>query len=150
MRSQSEKALTLFPSSSATSAPLRFVSPSTQTLTENAIKYNQIMAVKPREIQRYLTPDGKIPFDEWFDNLRDTKAKDKIVVRLERVKLGNLGDYRSVGQGVYELRIDFGPGYRIYFGQSGTTIVLLLCGGDKSSQQQDISQALEYWKAYRS
>ncbi|AFZ27744.1 putative addiction module killer protein [Cylindrospermum stagnale PCC 7417] len=108
------------------------------------------MEALPREIQRYITLDNKIPFDDWFNSLRDTKAKDKVIVRLERVKLGNLGDYRSIEQGVYELRIDFGPGYRVYFGQIGTTIVLLLCGGDKSSQQQDIRQALEYWKAYRS
>ncbi|BAZ29639.1 hypothetical protein NIES4074_20860 [Cylindrospermum sp. NIES-4074] len=108
------------------------------------------MTVEPRDIQRYLTPDGKIPFDEWFDNLRDTKAKIIINKRVNRVSLGNLGDYRSLGEGVFELRIDYGPGYRIYFGQIGTTIVLLLCGGDKSSQSQDISQAIEYWKNYRS
>ena len=69
-------------------------------------------------------------------------------MRLDRIKLGNLGDYRSVAQGVFELRIDYGPGYRVYFGQVGLTIVLLLCGGDKSTQQQDIGKAQEYWRDY--
>jgi putative addiction module killer protein len=80
--------------------------------------------------------------------LRDTKARNKIQLRLDRVKLGNLGDYRSVGEGVFEFRIDYGPGYRIYFGQVGLTIVLLLCGGDKSTQEQDIRKAKEYWADY--
>jgi putative addiction module killer protein len=71
-----------------------------------------------------------------------------IAKRLRRVELGNLGDYRSLGAGVYELKIDYGPGYRIYFGQIGLTVVLLLCGGDKSSQDQDISQAKKYWRDY--
>lgn len=62
--------------------------------------------------------------------------------------MGNLGDYRSVGEGVCELKIDYGPGYRIYFGQVGTTIILLLCGGDKSTQEQDMSLAIEYWHEY--
>jgi putative addiction module killer protein len=69
-------------------------------------------------------------------------------LRLDRVKLGNLGDYRSVGEGVFEFRIDYVPGYRIYFGQVGLTIVLLLCGGDKSTQEQDIRKAKEYWADY--
>jgi putative addiction module killer protein len=108
------------------------------------------MEAQPRTIQRYVTTDGRIPFDEWFNSLGDRKAKYRIDLRLNRVQLGNLGDYRSVGEGVYELRIDYGPGYRVYFGQIGTTIVLLLCGGDKSSQEQDIRQAIEYWTNYRS
>ncbi|TAE55748.1 MAG: type II toxin-antitoxin system RelE/ParE family toxin [Nostocales cyanobacterium] len=108
------------------------------------------MEAQPREIQRYVTPDGKIPFDEWFDHLRDRKAQTKINKRLDRVNIGNLGDHRAVGQGVFELRIDYGPGYRIYFGQIGIKIVLLLCGGNKSTQDQDIRQAIEYWQDYRS
>ena len=116
----------------------------------SATAYNPIMTVQPREIQRYVTPDGRIPFDEWFYALRNAKAKIIINKRLNRVSLGNLGDYRSVGEGVCELKIDFGSGYRIYFGQIGTTIVLLLCGGDKSTQDQDIRRAINYWTDYRS
>ncbi|WP_341731751.1 type II toxin-antitoxin system RelE/ParE family toxin [Microcoleus sp. EPA2] len=108
------------------------------------------MEVQPREIQRYTTPDGKVPFSEWLDSLRDLKAKFKIDGRLDRVGTGNLGDYRSVGEGVYELRINYGPGYRVYFGQVGTTIILLLIGGDKSTQEQDIRKAQKYWTDYRS
>jgi hypothetical protein len=108
------------------------------------------MEAQPREIQRYIKPDGKIPFDDWFDNLRDIKAQIKINKRLNRVNLGDLGDYRALREGVFELKIDYGSGYRIYFGQIGTTIVLLLCGGDKSTQDQDIRQAIEYWQNYRS
>ncbi len=108
------------------------------------------MEAQPREIQRYVTINGKIPFDEWFLALRDTKAKTIINKRLNRLSVGDLGDYRSVGEGVYESRIDYGPGYRVYFGQIGTTIVLLLCGGDKSTQDQDILKAIQYWKDYRS
>ena len=68
--------------------------------------------------------------------------------RLNRVRMGNLGDCRSVGDGVKELRIAFGPGYRVYFGEDGETIVVLLCGGDKSSQEADIRRAKEYWIDY--
>ncbi len=91
-----------------------------------------------------------MPFDEWFDSLRDVKTKTIINKRLNRLSLGSLGDYRSVGEGVCELRIDFGPGYRVYFGQIGTAIVILLCGGDKSTQDQDIRKAQEYWTDCRS
>ena len=108
------------------------------------------MEVQPREIQRYTTPDGKVPFSEWLDSLRDLKAKFKIDGRLDRVQEGNLGDYRSVGEGVCELRINYGPGYRVYFGQVEETIVLLLIGGDKSTQEQDIRKAQKYWTDYRS
>jgi putative addiction module killer protein len=116
--------------------------------------YNQLAAtigfreVQPREIRRYITPDGKNPFAEWLSSLRDLNAVVKIEQRLDRVRLGNLGNSKSVGEGVCELKIDFGPGYRVYFGQLGSTIVLLLCGGDKSTQEQDIRKAYEYWKEY--
>lgn len=106
------------------------------------------MEVQPREIRRYITPSGKIPFTEWLDSLRDIKTLSIIDKRIKRVSLGNLGDCKSVGGGVFELRIDYGSGYRVYFGQIGSIIVLLLCGGDKSTQEQDISKAKEYWAEY--
>jgi putative addiction module killer protein len=106
------------------------------------------MEAQPRQIRRYIAPDGKVPFGEWLDSLRDRKAKAKIKERLKRVSLGNLGDHKSAGKGVFELRIDYGSGYRVYFGQIGLTIVLLLLGGDKSTQEQDIRKATEYWADY--
>ena len=106
------------------------------------------MEVQPRDIRRYITPDGRNPFAEWLSSLRDLNAVVKIEQRLDRVRLGNLGNSKSVGEGVCELKIDFGPGYCVYFGQFGSTIVLILCGGDKSSQEQDIRKAKEYWKEY--
>ncbi len=106
------------------------------------------MEVQPREIQVYLDDDGVSLFDRWLDNLRDSVGQARIRLRLKRVKLGNLGDYKSVGDGVYELRIDVGPGYRVYFGQVGSTVVLLLCAGDKGSQDRDILKAKEYWEKY--
>ena len=108
------------------------------------------MEVQAREIERYTTLDGRVPYDEWFDSLRDINAQAKIISRLNRMADGNLGDSHSVGEGVCELKINYGPGYRIYFGQIGSTIVLLLCGGDKSTQDKDISKAKEYWTNYRS
>ena len=75
-------------------------------------------------------------------------ARAKIRARLDQVEAGNLGYVRAVGKGVCELRIDYGPGYRVYFGQLGTTVFLLLCGGDKSSQDEDIRQSIEYWTDY--
>jgi putative addiction module killer protein len=106
--------------------------------------------VQPKEIQRYIASDGKSPYDQWFYSLRDINVQAKIISRLNRIVDGNLGDYRSVGEGVCELKINYGPGYRIYFGQIGMTIVILICGGDKSTQDRDIRQAKEYWTNYRS
>jgi putative addiction module killer protein len=90
-----------------------------------------------RQIQRYVTAEGKIPFSDWFNNLKDIQAKLKITKRIARVELGILGDCKSVGDGIFELRINYGPGYRIYFGQIDLVIILLLCGGDKQTQAQD-------------
>jgi putative addiction module killer protein len=106
------------------------------------------MEAQPREIKEYQTNEGKNPFSEWIHTLQDFNLRVKIEKRLDRVALGNLGDYRSLGEGVYELKINFGPGYRIYFGQIDLKIILLLCGGDKSSQKQDILKAKEYWTDY--
>ncbi len=102
-----------------------------------------------RELELYVTEEGRAPFTEWLDSLRDIRGREKIRARLNRIRLGNFGDSSSVGEGVEELRIDFGPGYRVYFGLAGTKIVLLLCGGDKSTQAQDILQAKRYWKDYQ-
>lgn len=77
----------------------------------------------------------------WFAGLRDERARARIDTRIRRVSLGNFGDVRAVGQGVSELRVDYGPGYRIYFAQRGSAIVLLLCGGDKRTQDRDIREA---------
>ena len=102
-----------------------------------------------RELQFYQTPNGKEPFTEWFESIRDQKIQDRIQTRLDLMTLGNFGDRKSVGAGVFELRLHFGSGYRIYFGEIDNTIVLLLCGGDKSSQQQDIKRAKAYWLEYK-
>ena len=107
------------------------------------------MEATPKELQIYVTEDGRAPFSEWLASLRDIRARAKIRVRLDRVSLGNLGDCHGVGDGVQELRIDYGPGYRVYFGQVGAAIVLLLCGGNKSTQTKDIEQATRYWSEYR-
>ena len=102
------------------------------------------------EIELYTTPAGKNPFIDWLESLKDRKARAQVKVRLDRVRLGNLGDHKSVGEGVVELRISYGPGYRIYFGRIGKKIVLLLCGGDKSTQTKDIKKAKEFWHQFQS
>ena len=105
--------------------------------------------IYPREIQVYQTANGREPFNEWLGEIRDTETQARIRARLERLEDGNLGDCRSVGDGVFELRIHFRAGYRIYFAQKDNTIILLLCGGDKSSQRRDIGRAKTYWTEYK-
>ena len=107
------------------------------------------MEATPKELRIFITDEGRKPFSEWFGSLRNIKARAKVRVRLDRMSLGNFGDCHGIGEGVQELRIDFGPGYRVYFGQEGATIVLLLCGGDKSTQNKDIEVAKRYWNEYR-
>ena len=97
----------------------------------------------------FRTPDGTVPFDEWLNNLRDKMAVARVLARLARVRLGNLGDCKAVGEGVSELRVDYGPGYRVYFGQKGRTLVVLLCGGDKRTQDRDIRLAKKYWSEFK-
>jgi putative addiction module killer protein len=88
------------------------------------------------------------PFSEWLGSLKDARAVGIVRARLNRIRLGNFGDCRSVGAGVEELRIDFGPGYRVYYGREGSLVVVLLCGGDKRTQARDILTAQKQWKEY--
>ncbi len=108
-----------------------------------------VAEARERNLQNYVTPDGKTPFEDWVSKLRDQRAKARIFVRIDRVRLGNFGDCRSAGGGVYELRVDYGPGYRVYFGILGTATVLLLCGGDKRTQSRDLENARRYWKEFK-
>jgi putative addiction module killer protein len=103
----------------------------------------------PYTLSYYLTEACGKPFKEWLDSLKDIVARQKIRIRLDRVRLGNLGRNRSVGEGVYELKIHYGPGYRVYYGLEKKTVVLLLLGGDKSSQKNDIARAKQYWQDHK-
>ena len=106
------------------------------------------MEPTPRELLNYITEDGRCPFEDWLNGLKDVSGRALIRKRLNRVRLGNLGNVRSLGDGVLEFKVDFGPGYRVYFGEDGPRIVVLLIGGDKGSQQRDILKAKEYWRDY--
>ena len=97
----------------------------------------------------YQQLQGQCPYNRWFESLRDERAQSRIIARLRQVRAGNLGDCKSVGEGVVELRIDVGPGYRLYCGRSGVTLVVLLCGGDKSTQTQDIERAKGFWADWK-
>lgn len=103
----------------------------------------------PYTLEYYLTETGKRPFKDWLEGLKDIVARQKVRIRLDRVRLGNLGKNRSVGEGVYELKIGYGPGYRVYYGLDKKTVVLLLLGGDKSSQRKDITHARTYWEDHK-
>lgn len=102
-----------------------------------------------RQIRIYVAKDGKQPFKEWLRSIQDHATLARIQIRIDRLRLGNFGDCKSVGFGVHELRLDFGPGYRVYFGQDGHDIVILLTGGAKDTQPKDIKRATEYWIDYR-
>lgn len=101
------------------------------------------------ELRYYQTSAGEGPIVEWLQGLNDRQARTRIEARLARVAVGNLGDVEPVGDGVMELRIDWGPGYRVYFARLGQMVVLLLCGGDKRTQQRDINRAKDYFEDYK-
>lgn len=101
------------------------------------------------EVLRYVTEAGKDVFGEWFRELNDAQAKARIAARLTRLAVGNFGDCKTLREGVSELRVDWGPGYRVYFAMSGRACVLLLCGGDKRKQAADITRAVAYWRDYK-
>ena len=101
------------------------------------------------EIRHYLTDSGRDLFQQWLDELKDVKARVVIQRRIDRLANGNFGDHKFCQDGVWELRIDFGPGYRVYYAQAGLTVVLLLCGGSKRDQSADIKDAVRYWRDYQ-
>ena len=101
------------------------------------------------EIRHYLTTDEKDIYLDWLRKLRDVTAKIAVNRRVNRIELGNFGDHKFCRDGVWELRIDVGAGYRVYYAVAGKEIVLLLCGGDKRTQNPDIDRACEYWKDWQ-
>ena len=102
------------------------------------------MQIKRRRLRNYSKVDGNEPFREWIRQLRDKKAQAIIAQRIERLRLGNLGDSKRIDKGLYELRIHYGPGYRVYYTIFQDSIVILLCGGFKKTQQQDIGRAQNF------
>jgi putative addiction module killer protein len=112
--------------------------------------FQMAQAVTPKDVIFYADEAGKEPFADWLDELKDKQSRKRIETRLLRLEQGNYGDCKPVGDGVSELRMFFGPGYRVYFGEDTGNIIVLLCGGDKDSQTQDIETAKIYWKEYQS
>jgi putative addiction module killer protein len=107
------------------------------------------MEARPRHLIVYRTTNGEEPFAHWFSALRDYEAAARVARRLDRLETGNLGDCKPVGEGVLELRVNYGTGYRVYLAQDGDTIVVLLVGGDKKTQARDIHLARQYWRDYK-
>ena len=105
--------------------------------------------IEQKTIIVFSDENGNEPYKTWFENLRDKKGKARIESRLKRLEEGHYGDCAPVGEGVLELRMFFGAGYRVYFGDDEGNIVVLLSGGDKDSQKRDIKTAKEYWKEYK-
>ncbi len=99
------------------------------------------------EIREYVTERGRCPFREWTGQL-PTAVRARIAARIVRLESGNLGDSKALGGGVWEARLMFGPGYRLYFGIHGRQLLVLLVGGDKGSQRRDIAKAREYWRDF--
>lgn len=100
-------------------------------------------------VKIYRDKAGNKPFSKWLNKLKDRKTQLKIDKRIAQLRTGHMGDFKHLGDGVLELRIHFGPGYRIYCAKQGQTLIILLCAGDKSSQQKDIDKARKYWKDYQ-
>jgi putative addiction module killer protein len=105
--------------------------------------------VEPKTVLVYQDTNGREPFTAWLNSLRDQKGRRIILQRIGRLEQGLYGDCESVGEGVLELRIFFGPGYRVYFGEEANQLVILLIGGDKGTQTRDIKTAKAYWKEYQ-
>ncbi len=100
-------------------------------------------------VRHYVNRAGKDVFDDWLTRLADARAQAKIAIRIDRLATGNFGDCKPLQRGVCEMRIDWGPGYRVYYAMIGSECVLLLCGGDKRKQSSDIARALKYLRDYK-
>jgi putative addiction module killer protein len=103
----------------------------------------------PRKVETYVTREGKDVFQEWLNGLRDQRARALIDKTVAKVRLGNLAKHKSVGEGVQEIVLNYGPGYRIYFGEHGTTLIVLLLGSTKKSQHKAIELAKRYWNDWK-
>lgn len=100
-----------------------------------------------KNIELYVTNNGKQPFIKWLESLNNT-TRYRVKERLDRVSLGNMGDHKRINTEIFEIRLNFGSGYRIYYGESSKTTIILLCGGDKATQSKDIKKAKLYWQDY--
>jgi len=107
------------------------------------------MFPQKQTLKIYRDKNGKMPLVEWLEAIKDIIIKARIKNRIARMELGNFGDCKLIKAGVYELRLHFGSGYRVYFGKISNIVVLLLCGGDKSSQTKNINQAVEFWEDFK-
>lgn len=107
------------------------------------------LEVITRNVLIFSDKNGYEPYTDWIDNLKDKQNQQRIKARVRRLEQGNFGDHRPVGDNVSELRFFFGSGFRVYYAEDGEKIVLLLCGGDKQSQEKDIESAKTYWKEYQ-
>lgn len=102
-----------------------------------------------KTLKLYQDLNGKEPFIEWIESIKDRKTRSRILTRLDRLEVGNPGDHRHLSEGVFELRLHFGAGYRVYYGEDGPVIIILLMGGDKNTQENDIRKAQAFWKSYK-
>ena len=100
------------------------------------------------QVLHYRSADGRIPYEEWLTTVTDPVGYSAIQVRADRLERGLFGDHKPVGDGVWELRVNTGPGYRVYYARAGKVVVILLCGGSKRSQQADIKNAKAFWRDY--
>jgi putative addiction module killer protein len=111
---------------------------------------SKIVEVSPCKVKIYETEDGRVPFSQWLNALKDVQASARILLRIDRAQQGNFGDCKFIVDGMFEFRIDTGAGYRVYFGRVSDELIVILWGGDKSSQQRDIDKAQQFWVDYRS
>ena len=124
------------------------VAPNTEITTDSDVGA-EAAAGQLFTLKALVLENGTSPIEDWIKGIRDTQTRQRIQARLDRIERGNLGEYRNIGEGVSEFKIDFGAGYRIYFARAGMTLIVLLVGGDKSTQVNDIKTAKQLWKDYR-
>lgn len=101
-----------------------------------------------KELRNYQLPNGRVPFEDWLMGLADKRARAAVYRRIDRITQGNFGEHRFLQDGVWELKIDVGTGYRVYYAQEGKAVLLLLCAGSKRTQTADITRAVNYWNDY--